>query len=60
MRKIIFIFGVAFAFSACTQCQDCNFASESTTAQVCRNDYDSNEDYQTALLLMEESGAVCQ
>ena len=60
MKKILFIFGIAFAFSACTQCQDCTFESESSTTEVCRNDYDSNEDYQAALLALEELGADCK
>ena len=60
MKKVLFIFGIAFAFSACTQCQDCSFESESTITEVCRNDYDSNADYHAALLVLEELGADCQ
>jgi len=60
MKKILFIFGMVFIFTSCTECKDCTFESESTTNEVCRDDYDSNEDYQTALLLLEEEGADCQ
>ena len=60
MKKILFIFGMAFAFSACTQCQDCTFESENTITEVCRDDYDSNVDYQAALLALEENGADCK
>ncbi len=57
MKRILYLFGVALAFSACNQCQDCNFESESAITEVCRDDYDSNADYQTALSNLEEEGA---
>ena len=60
MKKVLFIFGIVFVFSACTDCQDCTFESENTSTEVCRNDYDSNADYQAALLALEELGADCK
>ena len=58
MKKILFIFGIAFAFSACTQCQDCTL--DGVTSEVCKDDFDSNADYQAALLAFEELGADCK
>ena len=52
MKKIVFIVGIAFAFSSCTDCQDCTYVSESSTTEVCLDDFDSNEDYQAALLAL--------
>lgn len=60
MKKIVFIVGIAFAFSSCTDCQDCTYVSESTTTEVCRDDFASNEDYQAALLALEQLGADCK
>ena len=68
MKKIVFIFGIAFAFSSCTDCQDCTFESGSVstfengskTKEVCRDDFASNEDYQAALLALEQLGADCK
>ena len=68
MKKIVFIFGIAFAFSSCADCKDCTFESGSVstfengskTKEVCRDDFASNEDYQAALLALEQLGADCK
>ena len=52
MKKILFIFGIAFSFSACTQCQDCTL--DGVTSEVSKDDFDSNADYRAALSTLEE------
>ena len=58
-KNIVFLF-VILIYCSCTQCQDCTFESENTVTEVCRNDYDSSDDYQSALSNLEENGADCK
>ena len=58
MKKVLLIFVMAFVFSACTQCQDCTL--DGVTSEVCKDDFDSNADYQAALSTLEELGADCR
>lgn len=58
MKKTLLLLGLVFTFAACTQCQDCTL--DSVTSEVCKDDFDSNEDYQAALLAIEELGGDCK
>jgi len=58
MKKILFILGLGFAFASCSNCQDCTL--DGVTSEVCEDDFDTNEDYQAALLLLEQAGAECK
>jgi hypothetical protein len=58
MKRILLILGTVFTLSACNQCQDCTL--DSVTTEVCKDDFDSNTDYQAALLAIEELGGDCK
>ena len=60
MKKIIipaltclFLVGL----SACNKCQDCTCGS--TTEEVCRDDFDSNDEYKEGIVLLEAFGCDC-
>ena len=50
---------IIFICYSCSDCRQCSFENQNTTNEVCRNDYDSNADYQSALNYLEEQGADC-
>ena len=54
MKRTLLILVIAVTLSACNQCQDCTLDSVAT--EVCKDDFDSNTDYQAALLAIEELG----
>lgn len=58
MKKFLFILSIILSCAACTDCQDCTI--ENITSEVCKDDYDSNADYQLALTALEELGADCK
>ena len=58
MKKIIVCFAVVITFSSCNKCQDCT--ADGISTEVCQDDFDSNADYQAALLAAEELGADCK
>ncbi len=58
MRKVVLIFVIVFIFSSCNQCQNCTI--DGVTSEVCKDDFDSNSDYQDALSSLEENGADCK
>ena len=57
MKKILFIFVISLTFIACNKCQDCTCAEAIT--EVCRDDFDSNEDYNKAIVALEVIGCNC-
>ena len=57
MKKVFLLFVVAFAFVACNKCQDCTCGG--TTEEVCKDDFDSNADYNEAILALELLGCEC-
>lgn len=58
MKKFIICFAAVITFSSCNKCQDCTI--DGITSEVCQDDFDSNADYQAALLAAEELGADCK
>ena len=51
MKKLLLIATIALTFTACNKCQDCTCAE--TITEVCRDDFDSNEDYNKAIVGLE-------
>ena len=58
MKKILFIFVISLTFIACNKCQDCSIEGESQ--EICKDDFDSNSDYQAAITAAEALGAECK
>jgi len=56
-KKIILFLLVAFTFVACKKCQDCT--CDNVTEEVCEDDFDSNSDYNAAILVLEDLGCDC-
>ena len=57
MKKILFIFVISLTFIACKKCQDCT--CDNVSEEVCKDDFDSNSDYNAAILLLENAGCDC-
>ena len=57
MKKALLIVAIAFVFTACEKCQDCT--CEGATSEVCQDDFDSNSDYNEAILALEIVGCDC-
>ena len=57
MKKLLLIAIIAFAFTACNKCQDCT--CEETITQVCLDDFDSNDDYNEAIVALENLNCNC-
>ena len=58
MKKILFIFVISLTFIACKKCKDCTI--ESVTQEICKDDFDSNSDYQAAITALEALGFECK
>tara|TARA_B100001758_G_scaffold81904_1_gene69625 strand:- start:29496 stop:29726 length:231 start_codon:yes stop_codon:yes gene_type:complete len=56
LRKLIFLFLVAFSFTACKECQDCTCTAEgiSTTQELCKEDMTTAE-YNAAIAVIENN-----
>jgi hypothetical protein len=57
MKKILLVFVIAFTFVACNKCQDCT--CDNVTEEICKDDFDSNDDYNDAIVLLEALGCDC-
>lgn len=61
--QIITITFVSFCFTSCTKCVDCTACPEEVTleqTEICQDDFDSNQDYNTAVALVEGFGCECK
>jgi len=50
-------------FSSCSKCVDCADCPDEVTleqTEICQDDFDSKEDYNTAVALIEAFGCECQ
>ena len=61
--QIIAVTLVSVFFTSCTKCVDCTGCPEEVTleqTEICQDDFDSNQDYNTAVALAEGLGCECQ
>ena len=58
MKKLLLLVAIAFAFTACNKCQDCDCYDE--TEEICKSDFDSNDDYNEAIAALELLGCDCK
>ena len=58
--KIIFLFGIlVFTFSSCQKCQYC-IGEWGNNFDVCRGDFDSNQEYLDDISRLEADGYDCE
>ena len=57
MRKILLLFVIGFTFAACSKCQDCT--CDAITEEVCKDDFNSNDEYIEAIAALELLGCDC-
>ena len=54
---------VSIFFTSCSKCVDCASCPEGVTldqSEICQNDFDSKEDYDLAVELIEALGCECK
>ncbi len=64
MKKILLMVAVAFMFAACNKCKECSNdwadGEEYPMEEVCRDNFDSNDDYKDFIDDMEDDGWNCK
>ena len=64
MKKLLLILlCLPMIFSSCKKCKECtlsNVMGDSGTEEICRDDFDSNADYNSAIAVIEAFGCECQ
>jgi len=64
MKKLLLILlCLPLLFSSCSKCVDCADCPDEVTleqTEICQDDFDSKEDYNTAVGLVEAFGCECQ
>ena len=61
--QIIIVAFITVFFSSCSKCVDCAGCPDGVTlekSEICEDDFDSKEDYNTAVDLIESIGCECQ
>ena len=62
MRLIVLSFVCVLSFSSCQKCVDCSQCPTGVTldqTEFCDSDFDSNDDYNSAVALIEAFGCEC-
>ena len=63
LSQIITIALISVFFTSCSKCVDCTDCPDEVTleqTEICQDDFDSKEDYNTAVGLVEAFGCECQ
>jgi len=64
LLQIITITLISVFFTSCSKCVDCTDCPETETGntetEICQDDFDSKEDYNTAVGLIQAIGCECQ
>ena len=67
MKKIflntILVVILSVFFSSCSKCVDCASCPDGVSleeTEICEDDFDSREDYNTAVSLLEDFGCECK
>ena len=61
--QIIAVALLSTFFTSCSKCVDCADCPDEVTleqTEICQDDFDSKEDYNTAVALIEAFGCECQ
>lgn len=63
MKKILFLLALAFTFASCNKCVDCGDCPEGVTlekTELCQDDFDSKDDYDAAVAIIEAFDCECK
>lgn len=64
MKKTILLLAVsAFFFTSCKKCVECTDCPDEVTldqTELCQDDFDSKDDYNSAVALVEAFGCECK
>ena len=63
LLQIITITLIAVFFTSCSKCVDCTDCPDEVTleqTEICQDDFDSKDDYNSAVALIEAFGCECQ
>ena len=63
LKQITILAVVSIFFTSCSKCVDCASCPEGVTleqAEICQNDFDSKEEYNTAVEVIEDFGCECK
>jgi len=63
LKQITIIAVVSIFFTSCSKCVDCASCPDGVTldqSEICQNDFDSKEDYDLAVELIEALGCECK
>jgi hypothetical protein len=64
MKKLLLILlCFPMIFSSCKKCKECtlsNVMGDSGTEEICRDDFDSNEEYNAYIQIIEDIGGTCK
>jgi len=63
MKKLLFIIlCLPLVFTSCEKCKECTLSNgmgDSGTEEICRDDFDSNEEYNAIIQIIEDLGGNC-
>jgi len=64
MKKLLLILlCLPLFFSSCKKCKECTLSNEmgdTGTEEICRDDFDSNEEYNAYIQIIEDIGGTCK
>ena len=63
LKQITILAVVSIFFTSCSKCVDCASCPDEVTldqSEICQNDFDSKEDYDSAVELIEALGCECK
>ena len=64
MKKLLLILlCLSLFFSSCKKCKECTLSNgmgDTGTEEICRDDFDSNEEYNAYIQIIEDIGGACK
>ena len=62
-KRLLILLCLPLLFSSCKKCKECtlsNVMGDSGTEEICRDDFDSNEEYNAYIQIIEDVGGTCK
>ena len=62
-KRLLILLCLPLLFSSCKKCKECtlsNVMGDSGTEEICRDDFDSNEEYNAYIQIIEDIGGTCK
>ena len=64
MKKLLLmLLCLPLLFSSCKKCKECTLSNgmgDTGTEEICRDDFDSNEEYNAYIQVIEDIGGTCK